>query len=468
MGLLPFSLNRPSPGYPGGGAGSSWPFRNVLADRSLSNLVRAFLGGADWSRWRPFESRSIEATRPYRLTAGTQDDTFIESRPVLRMEPALSESVQCQVCGAVNPADSPSCGACGVPIGDAASKAKIDALLDDLLEMPAPAPEDSPPPVVDEAPDVDEAVAEELFDSLLVEIQPRPRAAAAPEAAEAEPQAPEVEDIEEVGETPETFPAEEPQEPAAPLEEVERIPVAATPADAETGKLLGVSGRMFDLVTFGSGAALVAVFALFRMYEAPFTNPLSTALFAAIAAGGMAAALILFHLSNSEVAQGDRLVKQGRHQEALRHYERAIRMVRRPSYAWTSRGVAMKYLGRLDEALRCHENAIRLDPTNEVAWCNLGTVYFKKGELGKAIECYDKAIQLRPKYAIAWNNKGVVLSRMNQFAEADRCHAKATTLRPEYVAAWLNRGEVLARLGAREEAQRCLEKARSISRGTAA
>jgi tetratricopeptide (TPR) repeat protein len=384
------------------------------------------------------------------------------------MELAVSEGIQCQVCGAVNPADSPSCGACGVPIGDAASKAKIDALLDDLLEMPAPAPEDSPPPVVDEAPDVDEAVAEELFDSLLVEIQPRPRAAAAPEAAEAEPQAPEVEDIEEVGETPETFPAEEPQEPAAPLEEVERIPVAATPADAETGKLLGVSGRMFDLVTFGSGAALVAVFALFRMYEAPFTNPLSTALFAAIAAGGMAAALILFHLSNSEVAQGDRLVKQGRHQEALRHYERAIRMVRRPSYAWTSRGVAMKYLGRLDEALRCHENAIRLDPTNEVAWCNLGTVYFKKGELGKAIECYDKAIQLRPKYAIAWNNKGVVLSRMNQFQEADRCHAKATTLRPEYVAAWLNRGEVLARLGAREEAQRCLEKARSISRGTAA
>src|SRR5439155_492966 len=78
----------------------------------------------------------------------------------------------------------------------------------------------------------------------------------------------------------------------------------------------------------------------------------------------------LFRLANSEVAQGDRLVKEGRYGDALPHYERAIRMVRRPSYAWTSRGVAMKYLGRLDEALRCHENAIRLDATNEVAWCN--------------------------------------------------------------------------------------------------
>src|SRR5438445_10546034 len=101
----------------------------------------------------------------------------------------------------------------------------------------------------------------------------------------------------------------------------------------------------------------------------------------------MIAALILFHLSNSEVAQVDRLVKQGRHQEALVRYERAIRLVRRPSYAWTSRGVAMRYLGRIDEALRCHENAIRLDADNEVAWCSLGTVYFKKGLLAKAMDC---------------------------------------------------------------------------------
>ena len=131
------------------------------------------------------------------------------------------------------------------------------------------------------------------------------------------------------------------------------------------------------------------------MYVNPFdpSNPLPTILFAGVAVGGMAAALGLFRLANSEVAQGDRLVKEGRYADALPHYERAIRMVRRPSYAWTSRGVAMKYLGRLDEALRCHENAIRLDARNEVAWCNLGTVYFRKDQLAKAIECYEEQIK---------------------------------------------------------------------------
>ena len=361
-------------------------------------------------------------------------------------------TVSCPVCGHANPADSSVCGACGFALSRQSPEEKVDAILEDLLDLSkAPMIEEKPesPPAPNE-PEVDETAAEELFDSLLVEIQPSPL----PESEE-EQSAPEVE---------ETRPS-----PAATAD-TERIPVIATPAETEGRKMIRVSGRMFDAVTYASVGALLAVFIFFRMYLNPFdfSAPVPILLFAAVAAGGMVAALALYRISNSAVAQGDRLVKAGRYQEALAHYERAIRLVRRPSYAWTSRGVAMRYLGRIDEALRCHENAIRLDPENEVAWCNLGTVYFKKGVLAKALDCYDKAIKIRPKYAIAWNNKGVVYARMNRFAEADKCHAKATKLRPEYVAAWLNRGEVLARLGAREEAQKCLERARSISRGAAA
>lgn len=359
-------------------------------------------------------------------------------------------TLSCPVCGVVNPRDATVCDACGYSLTDSPTE-KVDALLDDLLDLPNPPSADTPASTEEEGPDIDESVAEQLFDSLLVEIQPS-TSEGAPEARA------------------ESSVADVPQGASQVFGDVDRIPVLATPAETEGGKLLGISGRMFDLVTFGSTGALLAVFFFGRMFERPFdaTNPAPTVLFAAVAIGGIAAAFLLYHLSNSEVAQGDRLVKDGRHQEALLHYERAIRMVRRPSYAWTSRGVAMKYLGRLDDALRCHENAIRLDPENEVAWCNLGTAYFKKAELEKALECYDKAIEVRPRYAIAWNNKGVVLARMNRFEEADSCHAKATKLRPEYVAAWLNRGEVLARLGSREEAQKCLERARAISRTTSA
>src|SRR5436309_4844188 len=355
-------------------------------------------------------------------------------------------TVSCPVCGHFNAADATVCGACAFALSHLSPEEKVDAILEDLLDLSkGPMAEAKPePPPASEEPELDEVAAEKLFDSLLVEIQPEDR-----------PVAPALE--------------ESPTAPEASMD-TERIPVLATPAETEGRKMIRISGRMFDAVTYGSVGALLAVFIVFRMWANPFdlSAPFPMVLFAAIAAGGMVAALLLFRISNSAAAQGDHLVKQGRYQEALAHYERAIRLVRRPSYAWTSRGVAMRYLGRLDEALRCHENAIRLDPENEVAWCNLGTVYFKKGLLAKALDCYDKAIHIRPKYAIAWNNKGVVYARMNRFADADKCHTKATKLRPEYVAAWLNRGEVLARLGDRDEAQKCLERARSISRTAAA
>src|SRR5436309_5469605 len=362
-------------------------------------------------------------------------------------------TVSCPVCGHYNAADATVCGACAFALSHLSPEEKVDAILEDLLDLSkAPMAEAKPePPPAPEEPDVDEVAAEKLFDSLLVEIQP-----STPE--------------EQPEDRPATLAPGESSTAPEPSMDTERIPVLVTPAETEGGKMIRISGRMFDVVTYASVGALLAVFIVFRMWANPFdlSAPFPMVLFAAIAAGGMVAARLLFRISNSAAAQGDHLVKQGRYQEALAHYERAIRLVRRPSYAWTSRGAAMRYLGRLDEALRCHENAIRLEPENEVAWCNLGTVYFKKGLLAKALDCYDKAIHIRPKYAIAWNNKGVVYARMGRFADADKCHTKATKLRPEYVAAWLNRGEVLARLGARDEAQKCLERARSISRTPAA
>src|SRR6266571_9461417 len=181
-------------------------------------------------------------------------------------------TVSCPVCGHYNAADSTVCGACAFALSNL-----------------------SP-----EEPDVDEVAAEELFDSLLVEIQP---------SLSAEPR--EDRFVSEVVE--ESPPARE-----VPMD-AERIPVLATPAETEGRKMIRISGRMFDGVTYASVGALLAVFIFFRMYANPFdlSSPFPILLFAAIAAGGMLAAVLLFRISNSAVAQGDHLVKQGRYQEAL-------------------------------------------------------------------------------------------------------------------------------------------------------
>src|SRR2546425_7144580 len=214
-------------------------------------------------------------------------------------------TVSCPVCGHYNAADATVCGACGFALSNLSPEEKVDAILEDLLDLSkAPLAEVKPaPPPAPEEPDVDEVAAEELFDSLLVEIQPSPS-----EEPTEDRSVPEV-----IEESP---PARE-----VPMD-AERIPVLTTPAETEGRKMIRISGRMFDGVTYASVGALVAVFIFFRMYANPFdlSAPFPILLFAAIAGGGMLAALLLFRISNSAVGPGARPGETARDSEGLRAY----------------------------------------------------------------------------------------------------------------------------------------------------
>src|SRR2546428_11446545 len=152
-------------------------------------------------------------------------------------------NVSSPVCGHYTAADATECGACGFARSNLSPEEKVDAILEDLLDLSkAPLAEVNPaPPPAPEENDVDEFAAEELFDSLLVEIQPSP--------SEEPPEGRSV--SEEVDETP---PARE-----APMD-AEQIPVLATPAETEGRKMIRISGRMFDGGTYASVCALVSVF----------------------------------------------------------------------------------------------------------------------------------------------------------------------------------------------------------------
>jgi pentatricopeptide repeat protein len=368
------------------------------------------------------------------------------------------------------------CESCGVELAASSSTAEpeIDRLLEELVDI-KPEGESGER----ETLDIDKEIVDELLDSLLVEedtgehfecplcgthllLDARTCTKCGATFAEVAP-AGEVE-VPPPPEDEEVAVAPARSRPAPRVVRPEEAPVPVAVTEEEASGLRVKSGKLIDVVVFGTIGALIAVFLLFRMYDwaTIANNPLSLAVFLGIAVGGMAAGFAFFQISTSAIATGDRLVKEGRYDDALYYYDRAIRMGSRPASAWTSKGVALKRLDRLDEAMRCHNIALKIDPNNEIAWCNKGDIDFRSGNFAKAIEGYDKAIQIRPKYAIAWNNKGAALARMERFEEARRCHDEAVKLRPKYVAAWLNRGEVLARLGLRDEAQRCLERARAL------
>ena len=380
----------------------------------------------------------------------------------------MPEPVTCNVCGAKNPPGVQFCESCGVELEArrAVEEPEIDKLLEELVDV-KPEGRGS-----GESLDIDKEIMDELLDSLLVEEEPAEHFDC-PLCGTKLPLSAKVctkcgatfAELDEGAAAAELIPPPRAKAgvagPPEAAVEGETVPVAVT-EDAVSSPVR--SGKLIDVVVFGTIGALLAVFAVFQMWRwsAVAENPASLAVFGGVALGGMAAGFVLFRVSTSAIARGDQLVKDGRYEDALYHYDRAIRTGSRPASAWTSKGVALKRMGRLDEALRSHNVALRLDPDNEIAWCNKGDIYFRGGEMEKAIESYDKAISIRPKYAIAWNNKGAALARMGRFEDAGKCHDEAVKLKPKYVAAWLNRGEVLARLGRRDEAQRCLERARAL------
>ena len=394
------------------------------------------------------------------------------------------ERVRCQVCDALNNPGEKFCEVCGVELktgAKPAGEADVDTLLQELIETRT---ESAPPKDKGSPLDIEEDIVDELLDSLVVEEKAPPKvqefecpicgatvAENAPECPQCHtPFAPiEIEAAPGAPGVPTVFPpppgVPAPEPVAFPAEAPGEEPVAVSVTEEDLSKLRVSPGRVIDYVVVVTLAGLVVTFLAFRMYslDAIAANPTSLGAFLGITAGGLIAGIVLLQLTTSAIAQGDRLVKSGRYDDALGHYDRAIRMGSRPASAWTSKGVALKRLGKYEEALKCHNIALRLDSKNEIAWCNKGDIYFRLNNLPKAVECYDRALELRPRYAIAWNNKGAALAKSGKFPEARKCADRAVRLKPRYVAAWLNLGEVLARLGQRSEAEKCLERARSLT-----
>src|SRR2546425_6125773 len=99
-----------------------------------------------------------------------------------RLVPRVADqtTVLCPICGQPNPVKAKQCAACGITFVTGPGPEKVDAILEDLLEL-AKAPPDAASGTSPEAesPDVDETSAEQLFDSLLAEVQPSPDEATA-------------------------------------------------------------------------------------------------------------------------------------------------------------------------------------------------------------------------------------------------------------------------------------------------
>ena len=90
-------------------------------------------------------------------------------------------------------------------------------------------------------------------------------------------------------------------------------------------------------------------------------------------------------------AIGEALLRQGRTQEALEHFEHA--------HAHAFRAYALTNLGRRPEAETAYRQHLRHSPKDAGAWFNLGNVQRELGEADRARSSYEASIRLSPSWA---------------------------------------------------------------------
>lgn len=115
---------------------------------------------------------------------------------------------------------------------------------------------------------------------------------------------------------------------------------------------------------------------------------------------------------------GQALGAQGRPQEAIEHYRRALALNPRFAMARNNLGGALSVLGRTDEAIREYEEAIRIVPAYPEAHNNLGTALAASGRTREAIEHFTLALAARPDYGKAHANLAAALYSTGDYTGA--------------------------------------------------
>jgi len=153
-----------------------------------------------------------------------------------------------------------------------------------------------------------------------------------------------------------------------------------------------------------------------------------------------------------QINLGLALADQGKRDEALEHFERAVKLEPRFAWAQNSLGAALAARGELDRAAFHLAEAVRLHPRFARAHNNLGSVLVRQGKPREAIVHFRAALTGRPDSAEAHNNLGNALADLGKLDEAIRHHRRAVQINPGYADGHSSLGIDLAQKGNLKEA----------------
>ncbi len=126
---------------------------------------------------------------------------------------------------------------------------------------------------------------------------------------------------------------------------------------------------------------------------------------------------------------------QGRWQEMVTAYARAVELAPGLYTDQAALGVAYQALNRLDDAERAYQAALAILPCDANTHSLLAGLYDRQGRFEQALSQYGEALKSEPDDPVAWQSSGILLSRLGRDVEASEAFERAA----DSAAAYLSR-----------------------------
>jgi type IV pilus biogenesis/stability protein PilW len=157
--------------------------------------------------------------------------------------------------------------------------------------------------------------------------------------------------------------------------------------------------------------------------------------------------------------------KRGDLEKAEEYLRMAVQ--KRPDYAegHNNLGNLLSLQGKSEEAIREYEKAVAIVtyPTPEYAYYNMGREYARLKDLPKAEEMYQRAIALKPSFGEAYLELAMIQSEKGEWKESAGTLERLVDVAPSYAPAWMELGRLYLRLKRTGEARTAFRKAMANS-----
>lgn len=195
-------------------------------------------------------------------------------------------------------------------------------------------------------------------------------------------------------------------------------------------------------------------------------------------------------ISAPRLSLGGIFAKMGKKEEALKSLNIATELDPNVVFAWVVKGGFLGQIGKFKEALNCFDEALRINPFDKMAlngrdlvikelskidddykteqkpyevWLEKGHDLVKRGEFEEALKCYEEGIKLNTTSTDLWLDSGLALIQLKRFNEALNKFEKALELNEDSYEAWTYKGNALGGLQKLEDSLVCYDNALGIN-----